>query len=527
MFTIRKKDTCLENMDSFDARSYDDILLQSKAFQDMQKDNGQILPTFPSLQRDIWGSLYKYNPQIKAVMDNRDLIINHEILKKLTSNSSFQGAREYTRMDELASAINTLSMAEKISELIKNTLDDRTKQTQQELHEMQKKLEQSEFKREALQQKLDTMQQKLDASPEAMQDVSPEQQQKLLQQVQQLQQKLKQERSNATKTGNQAQKLQEELQGEVQKLFNAPSFDQALDQAVSSSSEEARGLTQEVNILSGGGWGSGSVGNSGYLLDKLQLAQAIKNDPQLKKVLKLAGNMKSIAIRKRKLKSENTTLKQDVETGNNIERLLPSELLLYSNPATKQVFLKKFSEGECLQYSTRAKEKLGEGPMVCCVDVSGSMKKPVCGGDATKRAEWAKAVAYALWSVAQRQHRRFYLIEFDDVIIDNYEVEKPQLSRLLEVKHLGWTNFFAPLYMAFSIIRKNGNFKKADVVMITDGDARLGEVQLKTINEWKRAYKTHIYSIQLGTRRDTLEPFSDKVICYDGSCSFTEVFERV
>jgi uncharacterized protein with von Willebrand factor type A (vWA) domain len=143
------------------------------------------------------------------------------------------------------------------------------------------------------------------------------------------------------------------------------------------------------------------------------------------------------------------------------------------------------------------------------------------------RAEWAKAVAYALWSVAQKQHRRFYLIEFNDTIIDNYEVNKPQLNRLLKVKHIGETDFFPPLNKAFSIIRENGNFKKADIVLITDGGAILGEVQLKSVNERKKAFKTHIYSIQLGTRRDTLVPFSDKVICYDGSCSFSEVFERV
>jgi len=179
------------------------------------------------------------------------------------------------------------------------------------------------------------------------------------------------------------------------------------------------------------------------------------------------------------------------------------------------------------KYSTKAREKLGEGPMVCCVDVSGSMKKPVYSGDTTMRAEWAKAVAYALWSVAQKQRRRFYLIEFDDCIIDSFEVDKSRITKLFEVKHLGGTDFNIPLHKAFETIKNNGSFKKADVIMITDGDARLDEHQLKSVTQMKKALKTHIYSIQLGSRRDTLEPFSDKVICYDGSNSFTEVFEKV
>jgi len=205
MFSIRKKDTCLENMDSFDARTYDETLLGSKVFREMEEKGQQVLETFPSLQRDIWGSLYKYNPKLKAVMENKDLVTNYEILRKVVSNPDFTAAMEYTRMDELAAGLNTLSMSEKLMDIISGTLDGNAKQKQQELKQLQNKAEQNEFRKEALQQKMDSLNKKLEAA--RMED-----KEKIEQQLKQIQQQLKQAKTSLKKAESQANKVQEELQ---------------------------------------------------------------------------------------------------------------------------------------------------------------------------------------------------------------------------------------------------------------------------------------------------------------------------
>lgn len=519
MFTTGKRETCLENMDSFDARTYDETLMRSGSFSEMERKGRQVLETFPSLQRDIWGSLYKYNPKLKTSVDDRKLVVNRGILEKVVTNPEFMATREYTRMDELASALNTLSLAEKLMDMISNKLDDETRRKQEELEKLQNDIERNECRKEVIEQKMESLEKKIE-------NAGADDRKNMEQQLGQVRQQLKQAGAALKKAGKAADKVQQELQQLVQHMVDNSSFEQAVGNMISSSANESQELAQEVETLSGR-WGSGSNGGTGNLLDKLNLAQSIRNSLEIRKVLKLAGRMKTIALNKRKQKCEESTLKQDVETGNCIERLLPSELLLYSNPGTRMMFLKKLAEGECLQYSTMAKEKLGEGPMVCCVDVSGSMKRAVHGSDSTKRAEWAKAVAYALWSVARKQRRRFYLIEFDDCIIDSFEVDNIRISDLLTVKHLGGTNFEIPLTKAFDTIRVSGVFRKADIIMITDGDAGLSGQQIETILQMKKMLKTSIYSIQLGKGRQTLELFSDRVICHDGGNSFTEVFEMV
>ncbi len=64
-----------------------------------------------------------------------------------------------------------------------------------------------------------------------------------------------------------------------------------------------------------------------------------------------------------------------VTLGNDIERLLPMELGLYTHPITKNDFLRRFVEGQTMMYEQKGQEVLGKGPIILCLDQSGSMHK--------------------------------------------------------------------------------------------------------------------------------------------------------
>ena len=560
---IRNSETCLNNMDAFDRDKYQGVIEFSPILRKMQAKGKEVFPSFASLQRDLWAGLYKYDPDLKKYTPP-ELRMNHEILKYVYAMPEFQGLREITRFDNLASAVGLLSVEEKVQNVIGDCLS-RNKERQESLNKAAKDAENSKLKEEILKKRLDELkeqlkqkqqQQRIENSPSQQQSeqTSLKQQQNLGQthdQGQQNQNKL--QRQGDTEESNQLQQMIEQLeqrinaqQGkrqqssqEAESIANQLASDikqsmknssSSLSAAIGNATEETKDDTKTIRLLTQKG-GTGQGNSHGQESDNdvavsLELAKQLKSNEQIKRVIEIAGRMKKIAFSKKKEKVMSMA-KQRVETGNDIDRLVPNELLLFNTPDTHQYFLKRYSESQCIQYSKKAKDKAGKGPVVCCIDVSGSMQSTL---DTISRAEWAKGVAFALYSIAMRDKRPFHLIEFNAYVTDNYQIKKNEtdkLVRLLTPRFLGGTDFYKPLQEAFKIISSKEEFKKADIIFITDGDANLSGTDIKWINKQKKAKKTSILSIQLDKSgyRNTLEHFSDMVIKYDGSDKFTRVFE--
>jgi len=78
----------------------------------------------------------------------------------------------------------------------------------------------------------------------------------------------------------------------------------------------------------------------------------------------------------------------------------------------------------------------------------------------------------------------------------------------------GGTNFEFPLSKAVSIIRNTGAFSEADIVMLTDGRARVGAGFMADWNKSKSELGFNCYSILIGghTSVETNKMFSDDVV---------------
>lgn len=553
-------------MDAFDRDKYKGVIEFSPILQKMQAKGKEAFPSFASLQRDLWAGLYKYDPSLKKYTPP-ELRMNHEILKYVYAMPEFQGLREITRFDNLASAVGLLSVEEKVQNVIGDCLF-RNKEKQESLNKAVKDAENSKLKEEILKKRLDELkeqlkqkqqQQRNENSPSEQQQgeqTSLEQQQnpgqthdqeqqnqnklqskgdsvehnQLQQMIEQLEQSMNAQQNKSQQASQEAESIANQLASDINQSMKNSSSN--LSAAIGNAMEETQKDTKIIRLLTQkGGAGQGNSHGQKSESDNdvavsLELARQLKNNVQIKRVTEIAGRMKKIAFSKKKEKVLSMA-KQRVETGNDIDRLVPNELLLFNTPDTHQYFLKRYSESQCIQYSKKAKDKAGKGPVICCIDVSGSMQSTL---DTISRAEWAKGVAFALYSIAMRDKRPFHLIEFDAYVIDNYQIKKSEtekIVRLLTPRSLGGTDFYKPLQEAFKIISSKNEFKKADIIFITDGDANLSGTDIKWISEQKKAKKTSILSIQLDKSgyRNTLEHFSDMVIKYDGSDKFTRVFE--
>src|SRR5205823_5182219 len=173
----------------------------------------------------------------------------------------------------------------------------------------------------------------------------------------------------------------------------------------------------------------------------------------------------------------------EVRLGSDLERLLPPELLALHHPLLRRDFARRLVEGRLLSYSLRGADQRGRGPMIVCLDGSGSM-----AGD---KEIWSKAVALTLLEIARRQRRLFRFICFSSADTplftldlnprERHEVQEDRALDVAEYFPGGGTDFETPLSAALDCLRA-ARYRRGDVVLITAGECRAGP-------EWLAGFK--------------------------------------
>lgn len=239
----------------------------------------------------------------------------------------------------------------------------------------------------------------------------------------------------------------------------------------------ARKATQEIADAEAGlvGLGAGKEPGQRCRLDapRQEVLQALRANPKLARIAKLAGRLRAQAVRKQSEKTDTAASEiSDVVLGGDVARLLPSELALLADEDTEALLYARLAERRALQYLLTGREPKAEGPIVLAIDESGSM-----AGD---RDEWAKAVALALAEVASRQKRAFVVLHFSTRVAHEQRFDDPSRLDFAAVMDLcthfvgGGTTINAPLVRAAEVIaeakKANATMAGADVVLITDGE---------------------------------------------------------
>jgi uncharacterized protein with von Willebrand factor type A (vWA) domain len=428
----------------------------SEKLQGVGREGKKLLPSFPSLQGDIWASFYKLNPQVQDDVE-KDLLTNKLLMEQIMNHPSYQQYRDSTKLDDLTSAIACLSMSKETQQWLENEMH-RNQQLRNAFEQLQQKQEQYQ-------------QQKKKENKKALDDA----QKQFQQQIEQM--------------------IQQNIHG--------------LDQHITSALEGAKQTKENLkSLVSGLTPGSGEAELKKIpLRDQIALAEQLETNPKMKKIAEWAGRFKQIAKKKQKSKHDESTERSGLGLGNRMERLLPTELAMYSHPATRLDFLRRFAEKQTMIYDPTGKDALGKGPIVLCLDQSGSMNN---------FDSQAKGFALALMSIARKKKRDFALILFD-VLTKTFQYPKgkitPQDMVELATTYMGGgTNFELPLTEAIKIISTH-RFKEADIVFVTDGADNLSDTFLNDFHRVKNEKKFNVISVLLGQAlEDTVRRFSDEVI---------------
>ncbi|QKY69344.1 VWA domain-containing protein [Lentibacillus sp. CBA3610] len=460
--TWRKQASVINN-DKFDKRRFQKLYDLSQGLQNLNEFEAPF-PTYGSLLNDIWGSLYKMKPELKEREDvPKAFQTNHAFMKRIMDDENFERYRETTRLDDLASAIGTVQFGKKTHEWLKQQRehDDSLDEQMQELNAMQRQFERQRQEYGA---------------------------------------------------GNENQNLQEELQHRTEELQEVieqalnprnNGFDEAMEQAL----EATQASKQNLKTLMGGTKaGSGEAELKKVpLRDQLALAEQLTDDARLQQIAEWAGRFKLIARKKQKSKHHQATSRRGVTRGNDPARLLPAELALYKNETTRTEFLRRFAQQRIRQHDTAGKDALGQGPIVLCLDQSGSM---------ASLDTQAKGFTLALMSIAKREKRDFAFIPFSGsaykYLYKEGKLKSEDMVELCQYFIGGGTNFESALRKGVEVIQQT-RFKRADIVFVTDGEARVSDNFLDFFQEQKQKHGFHVLSLLIGTNRH-VETFSDKVV---------------
>lgn len=270
----------------------------------------------------------------------------------------------------------------------------------------------------------------------------------------------------------------------------------------------------------------------------LQLGERLLRSKKLQMLAKLVGAFREVAMEARRRRVARVPQEvHSVERGRQLDHLLGSELLGLSRarPALHREFLRRFAEGELLQYELHG--AASRGPMVVCVDGSGSMSG--------SKEIWAKAVALTLMEIARREKRRCLAIVFSSRH-EMFEVELLSTTRsrgsraaVAEKEVLdfaeyfpgGGTDFEAPLTRAVDAV-SDGRYRRGDIVFITDGEASVSEALVARIDEARRRHRFKIRGILVDlshSRLSTLSRFCDEIqrVSDITGASMTDLFAAV
>lgn len=292
--------------------------------------------------------------------------------------------------------------------------------------------------------------------------------------------------------GANAKKIEASAQEEKNKTLDKL-IKKKLGKVMKRATRKAAKKSQELSDIENA-WGTGD--GSKHKLpfrEKMKIARKLEENPKLKEITKLAGRMRNVALHSRKVRiSPGTSELYNVTEGDDLSRILSSEIALLGHPLTKKLFMKKLATKELMQYHLIDREGKERGPIVICIDNSGSMT-----GDPEI---WSKAIAVGLIELAKKDNRHLIVNHFgsDGDPIQKYRFGKEEgfpPSRLIDMAEFflgGGTSFQAPLNEARKDI--NNDMKDADIIFITDGICDVSDKWLKSFMEWKEEMEVRIYS---------------------------------
>lgn len=450
--------------------------LAEVAFRHWTPDNSKGLKgkVWKDLIQDEYLALYKADPQLRSRGEVKPTHqINQAIMGKVRDDREWKELRTYTALDEWQAAMASINFASKLEDMFDH---------EEELAEAQSNMEQQ-------QSSLDDLLQRLQDAVENGEDTSD----------------LVDELEAAAEAYAEAQQaLQEELKSA------GPAIGKALRGAARDTKKDMEDVAEALEAFGVEPGALQRMPNDA----RQRMAAKLAGSQRLREMAKLIGRFQRIALTEQALKITHSPDEiYEVELGDDLGRVLPSEFTYLADDDTETIFYKKFIERELMQYRIRGKEKVGQGAIIVCIDTSGSMS----GAPDT----WAKAIGLALLAVANKQKRDWYGILFgaeQDPLIEfsfpNGQADPEKVLEFAESGTWGGTDFEKPMGRAVQVLKQQFNeegAKKGDIVFITDGECAVSPEWLDAYLDDKAEIAFRTYSCLIGVNSGPLAAMSDHI----------------
>jgi len=335
----------------------------------------------------------------------------------------------------------------------------------------------------------------------------------------------------------------EQLQKEALRFAGENAADLTSEQFLQDWQERARvwhelaEVFDELGSLLGRGWdlSQGVLASQGWL-EMVRLRKLLEQIPQLKELVRTLGKMqisteedampvteqlfepvKRLIEELKEIQSPLAPMEtRGIIRSDDISRMLPSELVFLGHQQLKMLWHARRAEKALLTYRVEGvlsehvltekevleskqqpgkKEHLERGPIIVCLDTSGSMQ-------GTPEMV-AKALTLEAMRVALTEKRACYLYAFSgpqQVIEHQLELTEQGLTKfmafLIQSFH-GGTDIQAPLEKAVAKLDTE-EWKRADIMIVTDGEFSVPSNTVELINKAKEKNKLRIHGVLVG-----------------------------
>jgi uncharacterized protein with von Willebrand factor type A (vWA) domain len=281
----------------------------------------------------------------------------------------------------------------------------------------------------------------------------------------------------------------------------------AVGRAVAGAGKEVGELRETAAAL---GLGPGEPGGNDPRA-VAALFRRVRSDPALRRICELAGRFRRVAQSKQRMKqTHGLDDVVGVEPGGEVGRLLPVELARLALPELELDALRRIAERDALCREHHAVEPVGKGPVIICLDESGSMRG--------EKVHTAKALALALAWVARHQRRWCALVAYSG---DSGERLLPlPPGRWDEAKLADWLAAFigggsdldVPVREVPRMYRElNAPAGVTDLVFVTDAKCRLPAEVKQQFLDWKASARARLVTLVIDNAPGDLAHVSDEV----------------
>lgn len=281
------------------------------------------------------------------------------------------------------------------------------------------------------------------------------------------------------------------------------------------------------------------------LAQRSELASRMGTSGNLRRFAELVGRWSALAAARKAKRTPGVPEEySDVTFGDNWHLFVPQELGALLDSTLRYDFYLRLIDRKILQYDPQSIEGQGRGPIIVCVDTSGSMS-----GD---RDVSAKAAALSLYAAARRERRPFAAILFssphetlsflfrDGSVVSQTASGEERRLALVEGM-MGFATFFfgggtdyeSPLLEALRLIDNGGiDWREGDIVFITDDYCSVSDQFEARFRHEKERLAFRVFSVIVGARSEdarTLRRFSDRVLSVDdfNEAAAEQVFDAV